>query len=363
MRALLLLPVTIALFSASPAASQDAPRVLFCSGPCFAVDANGVRTPAPKGTELKPNQRFETGPGGYAQIKLGPDAAVALGDNARARIDPVRVQEPVVVNLDAGRARMLTRDVTGRPTRPVELNTVDGRFLLRNADVEVKKAQLPTREAVTVMKVNAGTASLRSGTSLITMPTTTVQAIGAGKIMTQPIAASELMLAPPPSRVRAAPISSPVATAPLPDIAPARGLRGDLPVAAPIRDLPITATAPVPGTMPTAPAKPPVVRGELIPRLPIITPTGEVMTLTTYVLTDPVLTSSTTTKSLELVDTSTSLTSINLTTTTTTSTDTTVTTISTSPTLLTTTTTTSTLTTSPTTSTITSPLLVTCCTR
>ena len=67
-------------------AAQEAPRVLFCSGQCTAVDQKGVRTPAPKGTQLQPGQRLETGPGSYAQLKLG-EGAVGVGEQAGLGLD------------------------------------------------------------------------------------------------------------------------------------------------------------------------------------------------------------------------------------------------------------------------------------
>jgi hypothetical protein len=346
MRAPLLLPISIALLSAFPALAQDAPRVLFCSGPCFAVDANGVRTPAPKGTELRPNQRFETGPGGYAQLKLGADAAMAVGDGARVRFQPAPMQEPMIVNLDVGRARMLLRDGIGKPTRPIELNTADGRFLLRNADVEVKRTQLANTGNVTVMKVNAGQAQMRTGSTWTPVATSTVQGVSAGKIISQPIASTEMAPAAPVTRLTAAPTPAPVPHVQI-----------GLPT---IRPLPPTVTAALPGSIAAASPRPVLPRGELIPIQPIITPTGELKTLTNYVLTDPVLTTSTSTRSLELIDTSTtSLSSISLTTTSTSLTDTTVTKLTTSPTTLTTTsTTTSTLTTSPLTTTTIQPITI-----
>jgi hypothetical protein len=366
MRAPLLLPISIALLAAFPALAQDAPRVLFCSGPCFAVDANGVRTPAPKGTVLRPNQRFETGAGGYAQIKLAPDTAMALGESARVRIDQTRLQEPVIVNLDLGRARMLLREV-GKPIRPIELHTADGKFLLRDVDVEIRKSQIAAVGSnVTVVKVNAGDAMLRAPQGDISVGKGDLQGIAGGKVLPQPIPRTEIALTPPPTRV-AMPLDQPVATIRLPDIAVAASLRGELAVSPTVRRLPPTVTAPLPGSIADAPIRPVLTTGELVPYTPVITSTGEVKTLTTYVLTDPVLssTSLTTTKSLELVDTSTSLStsslsSINLTTTTSTSlTDTTTTMISTSPTLVTTTTTTtSTLSTSPITTTTIQPITI-----
>lgn len=341
MRAPLLLPISIALLSAFPALAQDAPRVLFCSGPCFAVDGNGVRTPAPKGTALRPDQRFETGPGAYAQLKLGADAAMAVRDASSVRFDAVNLGNPMIVNLDLGSARMLLREGIGKPTRPIELNTADGRFVLTNADVEIRKSRVESFGGnLTVVKINAGDAMLRGAQGNVTLAGRDVQGIAGGKVIAMP---NYQLATPVPSRPQ---VSTPFilpAGAPMPDIAVAPRLR-DLPVSPTIRPLPPTVTAPLPGSIAASP-RPVLPRGDLIPVQPIITPTGEVMTLTNYVLTEPVLTTSTTTKSLELIDTSTtSLSSISLTTTTTSLTDTTVTKLTTSPTTLTTiTSTTSTL--------------------
>jgi hypothetical protein len=378
MRAPLLLPISIALLAAFPALAQDAPRVLFCSGPCFAVDANGVRTPAPKGTELRLDQRFETGPGAYAQVKLGPDAAMALGDGARVRFDQKNFRDRLIVSLDLGRVRMIGGEAIGKPvTRPVELHTPDGVFVLRNADIEARKVPAGgAAAAMTSVRVNAGEATLRTSQGDALVGKNVVQGVAAGKVVGN-VTVPSPSVALPPVREHAAlpsPVSGPLAL-PSMDFAvpPVLRSRELLPTRLvetaklpPIASLPgATPTLGGPSRAgPTAP-KPVLPRGELVPQLPIVTPTGEIKTLTTYVLTDPMLTTSATTSSLQLIDTSTtlstsSLTSINLTTTTSTSlTDSTVTKISTSPTLVTTTTTTtSTLTTSPLITTTTQPITI-----
>src|SRR5439155_7886767 len=149
-----LIPIALTL-AALPAAAQDAPRVIFCSGQCFTVDANGVRTPAPKGTQLREGQRIETGPGGYVQLKIGPDGAVGLSERGRARF------ERNVVILEDGRLRILGGEAFGRPTAgaPIELRTRDGSFVLSSADIEVKKTGgADATSNLTFMKVNAGDA-------------------------------------------------------------------------------------------------------------------------------------------------------------------------------------------------------------
>jgi hypothetical protein len=66
----LILPLTLALAAPLSVMADETSRVLFCSGDCFAVDADGVRTAAPKGTSLLPGQHLETGPGSDAQMRL-----------------------------------------------------------------------------------------------------------------------------------------------------------------------------------------------------------------------------------------------------------------------------------------------------
>ena len=267
MRTLLLLPLSIALFSASPPDSQDAPRELFCSGPCFAVDANGVRTPAPKGTTLRPNQRFETGAGAYAQLKLGADAAIAVGDTARVRFE--QLPGGTIVNLDVGRLRMI-RDSFGKPTRPIELNTADGRFVLRDADVEIKKSQMTSVGAnVTAVKVNAGEALLRSPQGNIVVGKGEVQGIIGGKVLPQPIPRTEIALVPPSSP--RSPISGPVTSVRLPDVALA-ALSG--PLQPPVLQVPKVPDSVLNPRDLTPVLKAPVTRTELMLQAPSISTDG-----------------------------------------------------------------------------------------
>lgn len=151
----LLLPLTLALSAPLSAMADEASRVLFCSGDCFAVDAEGARTPARKGTQLLPGQRLETGRGSYAQVKVGTDNAFGVGENARVRM------ERNGVFLDEGRIR-----VVGSPeAKALELRTQDSTFVLRGADIEMKKSG-PTGPASPVLvKLNAGEASV-SGAAL-----------------------------------------------------------------------------------------------------------------------------------------------------------------------------------------------------
>ena len=109
----LLLPLALTTLATMPVAAQDAPRVIFCAGQCFAVDQNGIRTPAPKGTTLREGQRLETGPGAYAQLKLGPDAALGVGERAQVRFDQRSVRNRDLVILDQGRIRMVGAEAIG----------------------------------------------------------------------------------------------------------------------------------------------------------------------------------------------------------------------------------------------------------
>src|SRR5437870_10899272 len=101
----LLLPIAFTTLASMPAVAQYAPRVIFCTGSCFAVDQNGVRTPAPKGTELREGQRLETGPGGYAQVKLSQETAFAVAERAQVRVDQKSARDVVI--LDQGRIRVV----------------------------------------------------------------------------------------------------------------------------------------------------------------------------------------------------------------------------------------------------------------
>jgi hypothetical protein len=207
----LLIPITLALASMS-AGAQYAPRVIFCAGQCFAVDDKGVRTPAPKGTELRPGQRLETGPGAYAQLKLGPDTALGVGEQARLRFDRDRV------GLDQGRIRALGR---------LDVDTPDGPLALRSAgtDVELKTPASRDRTAssVTVVKLNAGDARFGD------IPISKESALGfaAGKLSDKLVSVADVAL--PPSRGAVAP--------------------GAL-VPAPVTELPRTTLPSLPGALP-----------------------------------------------------------------------------------------------------------------
>lgn len=157
-----LLPIALLTLAALPAVAQEVPRVLFCMGQCYGVGDQGDRITVTKGTQLAPGLRLETGPNSYMQVKLGRDAAFGMGESARVRFDPRVVNRDVVI-LDQGRVRMVDGGAIGRPaTRPVELRTAEGNFVLRNADIEVKT--LPktgdVTPAPTLVKLNLGDARL-----------------------------------------------------------------------------------------------------------------------------------------------------------------------------------------------------------
>src|SRR5262249_34764517 len=159
-------------------AAQEAPRVIFCSGQCFAVDDKGVRTPAPKGTQLQPGQRFETGAGGYAQVKIG-DTGLGVGEGARVRFDQRSFRDRDVVTLDQGRLRVGGGAAIGKTNgRPIDLRTPDGTLALRGADVELKKTG--AGPSTTIMKVNAGDARLGD----VPIGTQGIQGLTGGKLVT-----------------------------------------------------------------------------------------------------------------------------------------------------------------------------------
>jgi hypothetical protein len=239
---LVLLPIALTLAS-MPVVAQEAPRVIFCTGSCFAVDQAGARTPAPKGTMLREGQRLETGPGAYAQLKLGPDAALGVSERAQVRFDQRSVRDRDLVMLDQGRIRMVSGEAIGKAaTRALELRTQDGTFALRGADIEVRRLQATAGAAsgLTVVKVNAGDARLLNPQGGIVITKDAVQGVTAGKIVTDK-SISVADVAPAPSRPGVA-----VTTA----------------VVAPIQTVPVS-------NMPVAPLAP-VLRPELIaaPSLP-----------------------------------------------------------------------------------------------
>jgi hypothetical protein len=282
-----------------PIAAQEAPRVIFCTGQCTAVDDKGVRTPAPKGTQLRENQRLETGPGAYAQLKMGHDVALGLGERAQVRFDQKSVRGGDVVILEQGRIRMLDGVTIGKPVnRTLELRTTDGRFALRGADIEVKAPPRGTSggASLTFVKLNVGDAQLLSPQGAIAI-TKDVQAFTAGKAATdkavsltdvamtptrpsttataeaiEPVKnlpAATPVLAITPAPVAIAPLGSPLKTGltPIVNIAPIAPVvpAGDLLLASPV-------TPSTPGAAPIslknaliAPPPPPPAPGAPIP--------------------------------------------------------------------------------------------------
>lgn len=189
-----LFPLALLMLAAGPVAAQEMPLVLFCQGQCVGIDEAGGRVPVTKGTRLAPGLRLETGPDSYAQVKLGPDTACAIGERSRVRFDH-RVRDRDVVILDQGRIRLIGGEAIGRPgLRPVELHTTDGKFDLKSADIEVKSlpktAEAPA--APTLVKLNVGEARLGD----LPMSKEAVQGISGGKILERAIPIGDIALAP-----------------------------------------------------------------------------------------------------------------------------------------------------------------------
>jgi hypothetical protein len=265
---LLTVPITLALSAPLTSLANETARVLFCAGDCYAVDATGARAPAPKGTPLVAGQRLETGPGSYAQVKLGNCAVFGVGEKARVRLEPNGLM------LDEGRIR-----VVGDPgSRPIELRTDDSTFVLRGVDIEMKKSGPSGPASPVLVKLNAGDASV-SGAALTNGG---LQLVTAGSVIPgEPLSGMELV------RSVQGTSSGPVAQAGgLPG--GTRPLPGRLtPVSLPPLRLPLLAKGPVQPTLdlPKAP-EPPVL--PLAPRLlsaPVINATtGEITTLYTAIV-------------------------------------------------------------------------------
>lgn len=179
------LPLVLAL-AAVPLVGQAEPKVLFCQGECFAVTDTGERRPAPKGTALRPGERFETGPNTYAQVRVGPDADVGLGESGRLRIDQTTFKDRDVLILDQGRMRAVSGEAVGKPAaKPIELRTTDGIFAIRNADVEAKKLDnVAGAPGLTYVKPNAGNVALITGSSQTALGNQAVQGVSTGKVVT-----------------------------------------------------------------------------------------------------------------------------------------------------------------------------------
>jgi len=271
---LLLLPITFTTLASMPALAQEAPRVIFCTGSCFAVDQNGVRTPAPKGTQLRPDQRLETGPGGYAQVKLNQETAFAVAEGAQVRFDQRSVRDRDLVILDQGRIRVVGGEAIGKPEkRAVELRTPDGTFALHGADIEAKKrpAARATDASFTVVKLNAGDARLLNSQGGIAIAKDAVQGFTAGRVVTnRPVSVTDIAL----TRIRvgaapAAPVPSPVGNLSAPTL-PLPGPVGRPDIFGPVIPLP---GIPLAGPNPRIVPLPPLTRAQQDLSRPVIDPT------------------------------------------------------------------------------------------
>jgi hypothetical protein len=173
-------------FSQTPVAPIDLPKVIFCSGQCYAVDEKGVRSTVTKGAVLREGQRLETGPGAYAQLKVGQGAELAVSERGRVAFDQKSVGGRDLVILDQGRIRMVAGEALGKiEKRNLELRTADGTFNVKGADIEAKKVGSAVAGSnLTYMKVNNGEASLRTGQVPVALSKDAVQGITGGKLIT-----------------------------------------------------------------------------------------------------------------------------------------------------------------------------------
>jgi hypothetical protein len=179
MRATLLVPLALTMLTPVIVVAQQAPLVIFCKGECYAVDNKGTRTAVTKGARLGEGQRLVTGPGAYAQVKLGNAAELGLAENAQVGFDQRSVRDRDLVVLDKGRVRVIDGDAIGKiNTRELELRTGDGTFALKGADVEVKAGS-----DLTIMKVNAGDAGLRIGQSTVPITREAPQGVTRGAVL------------------------------------------------------------------------------------------------------------------------------------------------------------------------------------
>lgn len=275
--------ISIALLSlaAQPALSQEQPRVLFCMGQCYGIDKAGERVPLTKGTVIAPGLRLETGPNSYMQVKLGNDAAFGMGERARVRLDSIGVERAALA-LDQGRVRVLDGEAIGKPsTRPVELQTSDGKLVLRGADIEVKAPPIgDAAPTPTLVKLNIGNARLGE------LPVTrdVVHGIVDGKIarempMTDIVLRPRVVASTEPTRL-AVP-NLPVADLTVTNInlttaiLPTRSITTLDPTMTAIRDLSTLSTTVVSTTQ----LQPPVIAGTLQLSAPLETTTGSTITL------------------------------------------------------------------------------------
>jgi hypothetical protein len=226
---ILFLPIALTTLASTPIAAQEAPRVIFCTGQCTAVDAKGLRTPAPKGTQLRENQGFATGPGAYAQLKVGRSVALGVGERAQLRFDQKSIRGRDVVILDQGRIRMLDGATIGKPgPRTLELRTTDGNFALQGADIEVKTPPRggSSASSLTFVKLNVGDARLLNPQGEIAIAKDGVQGFTGGKVITdRSISPAEVAMTP----ARASTLTTPRIDEPVKNLPAA-----SLPVQAPI---------------------------------------------------------------------------------------------------------------------------------
>ncbi|HZR69478.1 MAG TPA: hypothetical protein VFB01_10565 [Burkholderiales bacterium] len=260
-----LAPLSAAFAQQVTVAPVDLPKLIFCSGQCFAIDEKGVRTPVTKGAILREGVRLETGPGAYAQLKVGQAAELAVSERGRVSFDQKSVGGRDLVILDQGRIRMIAGEAMGKiERRALELRTPDGTFALKSADVEVKRlASGAAASNLTYLKVNNGDASLRQGGIQVALSKDAVQGITAGKVIADRTFSLNEVALPPTAGTR-----------------PAIGPGSTLTISpAPVAGLPEIRT-PLPVTVTVAPT---------LTTVPIIqtisTTTGACLTCTTTVLT------------------------------------------------------------------------------
>jgi hypothetical protein len=306
---ILLLPIALTTLASMPIAAQEAPRVIFCTGQCTAIDDKGVRISAPKGTVLRENQRLETGPGAYAQLKVGRDVALGVGEGAQVRFDQKSVRGGDVVILDQGRIRMLDGAAMGKPgARTLELRTTDGRFGLQGADIEVKTPRRGTSgdSRLTFVKLNVGDAQLLNPQGGSAIVKDSVQAFTAGTVVTdRSISVTDVAMSQ--ARTSATPVARPLEPVgnlpPVSFTALTPALRNDLvlPGLTPLGGTPLNSTILSPTSVQAAPV---VSSADQLLTKPVTDPTTLApTTLTKLVTTQPIATTTTTATTTTVVKT------------------------------------------------------------
>jgi len=271
---ILLVPIALSTLASMPVAAQEAPRVIFCTGQCTAIDEKGIRTPAPKGTQLRENQRLETGPGAYAQVKLGHDVALGIGEGAQIRFDQRSVRGSDVVILDQGRVRMLDGTAIGKATtRALELRTTDGRFGLKGADIEVKA---PPRgrgtDSSTFVKLNVGEARFLNSQGGVAIAKDSVHGFTGGKAITNKSVSLADVVMTRRSAVTPSRPAEPIANLPA--------------VSLPVQTSALRNDLSLPG-LSAIPGLKPVLSPTLLPSAPVLS-SGEILLLTPVVVPDPI---------------------------------------------------------------------------